>query len=97
MKCRVVYLTLDSVSARSAASKRLCNPDDTGVTTHEEAELYQGPTFEENGSDCIDLHIVYRDGLCCVNFINEDGVRINYDYPICTLKRIKHEANEFLN
>lgn len=95
MKCSVVQVTLNPDDARRAASARLRNPDDDGITTHEQAEAYQGSTFEENQVDTIDLHLVYRDGLACVNFVNEEGVRVNYDYPIHSLKRIMHKANAF--
>lgn len=53
------------------------------------------PTFTENTESCIDLHLVYRDGMACVNFVNEEGIRVNYDYPICRIKRCAHKANSF--
>ena len=96
MKCSEVKVTLNPEDARRAASVRLCNPDDLGVTTHEQAEAYQGSTFLEDGVSCIGLHLVYRDGLACVNFMNEEGVRVNYDYPIHSIKRISHKANSSL-
>ncbi len=95
MKCSEVKVTLNPDDARRAASARLCKEDDQGVTTHAEAEAYQGAVFTENTVTTIDLHLVYRDGLACVNFVNEEGVRVNYDYPIHSLKRISHKANAF--
>lgn len=95
MKCSMVQITLNPDDARRAASARLCNPEDDGITTQAEAEAYQGSTFTENKHDCIDLHLVYRDGLACVNFVTETGERKNYDYPIHSLKRISHIANQF--
>lgn len=93
MKCSVVKITLNPDDALRAGKARLANSDDYGVTTEEQSENFQGSTFEENQVDCIELHLVYRDGLACVNFINEEGVRVNYDYPIHSLKRISHKAN----
>lgn len=93
MKCSEVKITLNPDDAEQAASNRLCNPDDLGVTTQEQKAVYQGAVFTENQVDCIELHLVYRDGLACVNFVNEEGVRVNYDYPIHSLKRISHKAN----
>ncbi len=95
MKCSEVKVILNPGDARRDASVRLCNPNDDGITTQAEAEAYQGEVFTENKHDTIDLHLVYRDGLACVNFINEEGVRVNYDYPIHSLKRIMHKANSF--
>ena len=97
MKCSVVKITLNPDSAKRAAKARLANPEDARLMTVEEAELYQGAEFEENPVSCIDLHIVYRDGFACVNFINEEGVRVNYDYPIHTLARISRKSNEELH
>ncbi|CAM0030042.1 hypothetical protein VPHD530_0034 [Vibrio phage D530] len=95
MKCSEVKITLNPDDARRAASARLCNVEDEGITTAAQAEAYQGAVFTENPVDCINLHLVYRDGLACVNFVNEEGIRVNYDYPIHSLKRISHKANEF--
>lgn len=94
MKCTVIQLTLFADDAHEAAVARLLNEDDTGVTTEAEVDAYQGPTFTENKHNCIDLRLVYRDGMAWVNFINEEGVRVNYDYPIHSIKRCKHKANE---
>jgi len=94
MKCSVVRITLNSDAARRAAGNRLCKTEALGITTEAQAVAYQGAEFKENTVDCIDLHVVYRDGFVCVNFINEEGVRINYDYPTQTLVRVKRESNE---
>ena len=93
MKCSEVKITLSHDNAARAASNRLCNPEDLGITTQAQKDAYQGSVFIENQVDCIELHLVYRDGLACVNFVNEEGVRVNYDYPIHTLVRISHKAN----
>lgn len=95
MKCSEVGIILQPEDAIKAGSARLRKEDDDFITTQEAAEAYLGPTFVENNTDTVDLHLVYRDGMACVNFVNEDGVRINYDYPIETLKRVHHKANKF--
>lgn len=92
MKCKEVRITLFPADALRAGMARLANEEDLGVTTKEQAEAYQGSTFLQNDADCKDLHVVYRDGLACVNFIDERGERRNYDYPIAQLKRISHVA-----
>lgn len=93
MKCSEVKITLNPDDAARVASTRLCNPLDLGITTQEQKEAFQGAVFKENQVDCIKLHLVYRDGLACVNFVNEEGVRVNYDYPIHSLVRVSHKAN----
>lgn len=90
MKCSFVQLTLLPAVAAIAAQARLENPEDTGVQTEEQAAAYKGATFQENDSTCKDLHVVYRDGFVMVNFVDEEGVRINYDYPTHQLSRVKH-------
>lgn len=97
MKCSEIQIILKKELARDAGVARLLNEDDDGVTTEADVEAYTGARFEENQVDCMDLHIVYRDGIACINFVDEQGVRVNYDYPIHTLNRIKHKANEFLH
>ena len=97
MKCSEVKVTLPAQDARRAAVFRLCNQEDDSITTPQEVDEYKGPTFIENGEDTTDLHILYRDGMACINFENEDGVRVNYDYPINSVKRISHKANEYNN
>lgn len=89
MKCSFVQITLPEKEAALAAKARLDNPDDTGVETEEQAASYKGATFKEDGESCSDLHVVYRDGFVQVNFDNEEGVRINYDYPILKVNRVK--------
>lgn len=97
MKCSIVRVTLNTQDALNAGKARLGKRSDSGVTTEEEAESYTGAVFEEDGLKCTDLHIMYRDGMACVNFLNEEGVRVNYDYPICSVKRIAHKENAFLH
>ena len=96
MKCSIVGITLNPDDAKLAAVCLLLNEEDLSVLSEAEVEAYQGPTFEENELDCRDLHVVYRDGFACVNFINERGERVNYDYPIQSLKRIKRITNDFV-
>lgn len=92
MKCTQVRITLFPEDALRAGLCRLAKEDDEGVVTREQAEAYRGVEFNENGTDCSNLHLVYRDGLACVNFENENGERVNYDYPIHSLKRVSHIA-----
>lgn len=93
MKCSLIELILAPEDAKAAGAARLAKEDDNEVTTQEQAAAYRGACFTENPETTRDLHLVYRDGLACVNFINEDGVRVNYDYPLAGLKRIKRIAN----
>lgn len=90
MKCRFVQIILLAEVASIAAQARLDNQEDTGIQTEEQAAAYKGATFQENDSTCKDLHVVYRDGFVMVNFVDEEGVRINYDYPTHQLGRVKH-------
>lgn len=89
MKRSEVHLILKPEFALAAGKSRLLNEEDMSVQTDKEAREYKGASFIENEEDCIELHIVYVGGMACVNFLNEDGVRVNYDYPIDTLARIK--------
>lgn len=92
MKCKLVELILNPEDAARAGAARLAKEDDNDVVTEEQAKAYRGASFVE-GEGCQSLHVVYRDGLACVNFVNEAGERVNYDYPIHTLKRIKRISN----
>ena len=93
MKCSEVVVTLFPADALRAGMARLANVEDTDIATLEQAENYRGAVFTENLTTTIDLPGVDRDGLACVNFVYEEGVRVNYDYPIHSLKRISHKAN----
>lgn len=89
MKRNYIQVILRQPFALEAGAARLDNEDDVGITSIEEARAYKGSTFEEDDEGCKDLHIVYQGGMACINFINEDGVRVNYDYPTDTIGRIK--------
>ncbi len=93
MKCSIVNVIFNKEDAKAAGLARLNNPEDLGVTTQEQADNYNGVTFVENAESTDDLHLVYRDGFACVNFIDEEGVRVNYDYPVHSIKRVKHKSN----
>lgn len=93
MKCKVVEIILKPEDAKAAGRARLAKEDDTEITSTMQAETYRGPVFIENDTTTKALHLMYRDGVACVNFENEEGDRVNYDYPIADLKRIKHIAN----
>lgn len=91
MKRSEVEIILNPEDAARAGAARLAKEDDNDITTEEQANQYRGAHFIE-GEGCGELHLLYRDGMACVNFINEEGKRVNYDYPIHTLKRVKHIA-----
>ena len=93
MKCKLIELILQPADAKAAGQARLVKEDDNEVTTQEQAAAYRGPVFVENFDTTVDLHVVYRDGMACVNFLNEQGERVNYDYPLCQVKRIKRIAS----
>ena len=94
MKCTLIQITLFADDAREAAVARLLNEDDLGITTDAEVEAYQGPIFIEDSVNCIDLRLVYREGIAWVNFVDATGVRVNYDYPVHSFKRCKHKASD---
>ncbi|QBJ01035.1 hypothetical protein [Aeromonas phage HJG] len=87
MKASHIAVLLLPQFAAPAGLARLAKDDDAEVTTREQAEAYRGPVFnEDTGTE--DLHVVYRDGFVCVNFLNEWGERVNYDYPMHTVARV---------
>lgn len=90
MKCSLIKLTLVAVAAAAAGSARLADVDDKVITTPEEAEGYTGYTLVEDNEKVKDLHILYRDGMACINYHDENGKRVNYDYPLHSIARIKH-------
>lgn len=92
MKARLIQIHLMPGHARLAGAARLANPDDPEVRTEEQAAAYPGPTFLE-GPSTDDLHVVYRDGFVCVNFIDDNRERVNYDFPMSTVSRVKRVAN----
>lgn len=91
MKVSTVRVILAALDAAIAGQKRLINVEDGDVTTAEQAEEYTGPTFVEGEGSCIcDLHVIYREGMVLINFVNEEGDRVNYDYPIHSIKRVNY-------
>lgn len=93
MKVTRVRITLDPEQAKIAGGIRLADVADDGVTSFEEAQNYRGPEFIE-GPGCADLHVVYREGFVCVNFVDETGYRINYDYPRHVTRRVHYASTK---
>ncbi|AWD90740.1 hypothetical protein [Pseudomonas phage Alpheus] len=91
MKASLVQIHLQPSAANRAGHARLAKVDDDLVTTEAQADSYTGPTFVE-GPGCGDLHVVYRDGFVCVNFVDDQGHRANYDFPTHTVARVKRLA-----
>lgn len=91
MKARLVQIHLHPDHAARAGQARLRKQDDSLVTTVEQAVQYTGPTFAE-GPGTADLHVVYRDGFVCVNFLDENKDRVNYDFPERSVVRVKRIA-----
>lgn len=90
MKVNMIRLIMkDKGLARYCAERRLSNPEDLGIQTQEDVDAYQGATFVDfgEGETCEDLHLVIRDGVYMVNFI-EDGERHNYVYPMTEYGRV---------
>jgi len=42
----------------------------------------------EGNNGVSDLHAVYRDGMCMLNYQQANGTRINYEYPIITIDSV---------
>ncbi|AWD90603.1 hypothetical protein [Pseudomonas phage Njord] len=92
MKARLVQLILAPQPRTAAAAARRANGNDPLVFDADSQDKFLGPVFEENGTDTTDLHVVYRDGFVCVNFIDENKERVNYDYPLSQVNRVKRIA-----
>lgn len=91
MKARLVQIHLALAVAAVAGAARLAKEDDLEVVTETQAREYTGPTFQE-GPGTEDLHVVYRDDFVCVNFLDERNQRVNYDFPVHTVGRVKRIA-----
>lgn len=90
MKRSYIQLILKKPYALEAGKARLANEADDLIQTEAEAKEYRGATFVEDDSGCKELHMVYANSVACINFENEEGIRVNYDFPLDTLGRIKH-------
>lgn len=87
MKCKFIQIHFKPDTA-SVASQSLVK---RGLLKVHEASAFEGPVFQEGVNGTRDLHIVYRDGMACVNYIDEtlNNERVNYDYSLAGIGRVK--------
>lgn len=78
----------DLEQRKIAGYARLAKPEDTVITTVEQADAYLGPKFTE-GETCHKLSLSLCDTMACVNVQEiEGGECISYVYPLDTVARI---------